>query len=127
MATPSVNKLVLAVHGIGDQTRNSTILSTAAQFAQNFGYRALLPLGGFYDSLQNGQPPFVSAGMCRSVYSTISSSSSVSWKRSLNILTSQATISYGAPTGTPSSGFGKKDSKATTFQGDRLSVVVSGT
>ena len=59
MAQPCVNKLVLAVHGIGDQTRNSTILSTAAQFTHHFGYRALLPLGGFYDSLQNGSPPFV--------------------------------------------------------------------
>jgi len=59
MATPRVNKLVLAVHGIGDQTRNSTILSTAAQFCHNFGYRALLPLGGFADTLQNGAPPFV--------------------------------------------------------------------
>jgi len=56
---PHVNKLVLAVHGIGDQTRNSTILSTAAQFTRHFGYRALLPLGGFYDTLQHGQPPFV--------------------------------------------------------------------
>jgi hypothetical protein len=59
MASPTVNKLVLAVHGIGDQTRNTTILSTAAQFCHNFGYRALLPLGGFYDTLQNGAPPFV--------------------------------------------------------------------
>ena len=30
-------------------------------------------------------------------------------------------------TGTPASGFGKKASKSTTFQGDRLSEVVSGT
>jgi hypothetical protein len=48
-------------------------------------------------------------------------------KRSVNILTDKPTISYGAVTGTPSSGFGKKDSISTTFQGDRLSEVVSGT
>ena len=59
---PPVNKLVLAVHGIGDQTRNSTILSTASQFTHHFGYRALLPLGGFYDTLQDGTPPFVVSG-----------------------------------------------------------------
>ncbi|MEO6875769.1 MAG: hypothetical protein ABI222_13205 [Opitutaceae bacterium] len=56
---PPINKLVLAVHGIGDQTRNSTILSTAEQFCRHYGYRALLPLGGFHDSLQNGRPPLV--------------------------------------------------------------------
>lgn len=56
---PAVNQLVLAVHGIGDQTRNSTILSTAAQFCRHFDHRALLPLGGFHDTLQDGRPPFV--------------------------------------------------------------------
>ncbi len=56
---PACSKLVFAIHGIGDQTRNSTILSTAAQFTHHFGYRALLPLGGFHDTLQNGSPPFV--------------------------------------------------------------------
>ncbi len=59
---PACSKLVLAVHGIGDQTRNSTILSTASQFCHNFGYRALLPLGGFYNALQKGSPPFVVSG-----------------------------------------------------------------
>ena len=62
MASPGVNKLVLAVHGIGDQTENSTILSTAAQFCSHYGYRALLPLGGFYNLPQAGQPPFVVSG-----------------------------------------------------------------
>ncbi len=56
---PAVTKLVFAVHGIGDQTQNSTILSTATQVCHHFGYRALLPLGGFYDALQDGRPPFV--------------------------------------------------------------------
>jgi hypothetical protein len=59
---PFINKLVLAVHGIGDQTRNSTILSTAAQFCHHYGYRALLPLGGFHDTLQGNRPPFVITG-----------------------------------------------------------------
>ncbi len=58
---PAVNKLVLAVHGIGDQTRNSTILSTATRFCEHFNYRALLPLGGFYGTLQDNRPPFVIA------------------------------------------------------------------
>lgn len=62
MAAPGVNKLVLAVHGIGDQTENSTILSTAAQFCQFYGYQALLPLGAFYNLPQPGQPPFVVSG-----------------------------------------------------------------
>ena len=59
---PPVNKLVLAVHGIGDQTRNSTILSAAEQFCHHFGYRALLPLGGFYDTLQDGHPALMIEG-----------------------------------------------------------------
>jgi hypothetical protein len=48
-------------------------------------------------------------------------------KQSVNILTSSAAISYGAAIGTTASGFGKKGSIPTTFQGDRLSEVVSGT
>lgn len=59
---PFINKLVFAVHGIGDQTKNSTILSTAAQFCHHYGYRTLLPLGGFYDTLKKDRPPFVITG-----------------------------------------------------------------
>ena len=60
-ATPpsAVTKLIFAVHGIGDQTRNSTILATATQFCRHFVHRALLPLGGFHDTLQDGRPPLV--------------------------------------------------------------------
>ena len=59
---PPVNKIVLAIHGIGDQTRSSTVLATAAQCCHHFGYRALLPLGGFAGTLQDGRPPFVIPG-----------------------------------------------------------------
>jgi len=48
-------------------------------------------------------------------------------KRSVNILTRSVMISHCTDIGTPASGFGKKASIRTTFHGDRLSEVVSGT
>lgn len=51
MCANSVKKIVLAVHGIGDQVQNSTILSTAVRFCDYFGYPGVVPLGRFKGSL----------------------------------------------------------------------------
>lgn len=45
---PSVQKVVVAVHGIGDQTRFATIQQVLAQFSLFHGERAAVPLGSFH-------------------------------------------------------------------------------
>src|SRR6185436_7706088 len=55
-AAPAVKKIVLAVHGIGDQARNETALSTTIRFCDHFGYPGMVPLGAFYGALEDGQP-----------------------------------------------------------------------
>jgi hypothetical protein len=42
---PSAKKIVIAVHGIGDQYRNATIQSVVASFGQFEDYTATMPLG----------------------------------------------------------------------------------
>lgn len=43
----SVKKIIVAVHGIGDQVRNETVLSTAIRFCDHYGYEGLVSLGAF--------------------------------------------------------------------------------
>lgn len=50
MPPPALKKLVVAVHGIGDQSRNETILSTAIRFCDYYRYPGLVPLGAFYQT-----------------------------------------------------------------------------
>lgn len=52
-----MSKLILALHGIGDQTRNETILATAARFRAVYGGREALALGEFHRVLEGGRPP----------------------------------------------------------------------
>jgi hypothetical protein len=63
-AVPSagIQKVILAIHGIGDQFQNETILSVSNRFCSYYKYPALLPLGAFYDRLKNGNPAFSFAG-----------------------------------------------------------------
>jgi hypothetical protein len=44
----SVQKVVVAVHGIGDQTRFATIQQVLAQFSLYHGQKAAVPLGNFH-------------------------------------------------------------------------------
>lgn len=59
----AVEKIIVAVHGIGDQTRYATIQQVVAQFARQFGVYPAVPLGQFYcrvDELQCAAPSGVS-------------------------------------------------------------------
>jgi hypothetical protein len=49
----NVKKIIVAVHGIGDQFRHATIQSVIAQFCVHHGLPSAVPLGGFYE----GQGP----------------------------------------------------------------------
>jgi hypothetical protein len=44
---PSVKKIIVAVHGIGDQTQFATVQQVLAQFSRYFGGTAAVPLGNF--------------------------------------------------------------------------------
>jgi hypothetical protein len=44
----SPQKVIVAVHGIGDQTRYATVQQVLAQFARYHGETAAVPLGNFY-------------------------------------------------------------------------------
>jgi len=48
----TVRKVVVAVHGIGDQAQNETALATTIRFCDYFGYPGMVSLGAFYGSLQ---------------------------------------------------------------------------
>lgn len=52
-------KVVLAVHGIGDQVKNSTILSTAIRFCDYYSYPGMVPLGRFYGALDAKAPAVI--------------------------------------------------------------------
>jgi hypothetical protein len=56
LSSPARTKIVLAVHGIGDQVRNETALSTAIRFCDYYDYPGMLSLGSFYGALEHGQP-----------------------------------------------------------------------
>ena len=43
-----IKKLVVAIHGIGDQYRQATIQSVVTQFGHHFDFPATVPLGSFY-------------------------------------------------------------------------------
>lgn len=43
-----IKKLVVAIHGIGDQYRQATIQSVVTRFGHHFDYPATVPLGSFY-------------------------------------------------------------------------------
>src|SRR5262245_28958984 len=45
---PPVSKIVVAIHGIGDQYRNATIQSVVNIFSRCFKESVAVPLGGFY-------------------------------------------------------------------------------
>lgn len=51
---PKVEKLIVAVHGIGDQTRFATIQQVLGQFAHYHGKAAAVPLGSFHGSPCSG-------------------------------------------------------------------------
>lgn len=54
---PAVKKIVVAVHGIGDQVRNETILATAVRFCDFYGYEGVLALGAFHPYPPPPPPP----------------------------------------------------------------------
>jgi hypothetical protein len=58
-----MEKIVLAVHGIGDQTRNETIMATGARFRGFYSDRSPLSLGEFHRALEDGRPPFALCDM----------------------------------------------------------------
>ncbi len=43
-----IKKLVVAIHGIGDQYRQATIQSVVTRFGHHFNFPATVPLGSFY-------------------------------------------------------------------------------
>ncbi len=43
-----IDKLVVAIHGIGDQYRQATIQSVVTRFGYHFNFPATVPLGSFY-------------------------------------------------------------------------------
>jgi hypothetical protein len=45
---PPVSKIVVAIHGIGDQYRNATVQSVVNIFSRCFEQAVAVPLGGFY-------------------------------------------------------------------------------
>src|SRR5512146_1008019 len=47
-ATRSTTKLLVAVHGIGDQTAYETVQSVAVQVGRHLGHPLAMPLGRFY-------------------------------------------------------------------------------
>jgi hypothetical protein len=49
----NVKKIIVAVHGIGDQFRHATVQSVIAQFCAHHNLPSAVPLGGFYE----GQGP----------------------------------------------------------------------
>src|ERR1051326_7839722 len=53
-----VKKIILAIHGIGDQSQNETIVSTAIQFSKFYKHPALIPLGAFHQVLKDGNAAF---------------------------------------------------------------------
>ncbi|HEX2853048.1 MAG TPA: hypothetical protein VHO24_07415 [Opitutaceae bacterium] len=59
MNPPPAKKVVLAVHGIGDQVKNSTILSTAIRFCDYYSYPGMVPLGRFYGALDEKAPAVI--------------------------------------------------------------------
>lgn len=55
MSTRTQKKIVLAIHGIGDQARNETALATTVRFCDHFNYPGMVSLGAFFGALE-GDP-----------------------------------------------------------------------
>src|SRR5262245_37338818 len=49
-ALGSISKLVIAIHGIGDQYHNATIRSVVTRFGCHFDFPAAVALGNFYSA-----------------------------------------------------------------------------
>lgn len=49
-ATVDADKIVVAIHGIGDQYQNATIQTVVSAFGRFAGYPAFMPLGFFHES-----------------------------------------------------------------------------
>src|SRR6266542_2003902 len=45
---PTIKKIVVAIHGIGDQYRNATVRSVINIFSRCFDQTVAVPLGSFY-------------------------------------------------------------------------------
>ena len=58
-SAPSVKKIIVTVHGIGDQVRNETALATTIRFCDFYAYPGMVPLGAFYGALEHGQPAVI--------------------------------------------------------------------
>src|SRR5438132_1624634 len=48
ISAPEIGKIVVAIHGIGDQYRNATVQSVVNIFSRCFEQAAAVPLGSFY-------------------------------------------------------------------------------
>ncbi|MGH7812369.1 MAG: hypothetical protein ACREP5_19035, partial [Candidatus Binatia bacterium] len=54
-----IRKVIVAIHGIGDQKRNETIQTATARFCDYCGFPAFTPLGNFPEKLGSGVGGFV--------------------------------------------------------------------
>lgn len=50
MGDPAIKKIVIAIHGIGDQYHNETVRSVVSIFGRCFEQVTAVPLGGFYSA-----------------------------------------------------------------------------
>lgn len=50
MGDPAIKKIVIAIHGIGDQYQNETVRSVVSIFGRCFEQVTAVPLGGFYSA-----------------------------------------------------------------------------
>lgn len=58
-AAQQVEKVIIAVHGIGDQVRNDTSLATTIRFCDYYGYPGMVPLGAFHHAGEGSHPGVV--------------------------------------------------------------------
>lgn len=54
-----ISKVIVAIHGIGDQKRNETIQTVTARFCDYCGFPAFTPLGSFPEKLGSGTAAYV--------------------------------------------------------------------
>jgi hypothetical protein len=50
MSAPEIKKIIVAIHGIGDQYHNATVQSVVTIFSRCFNQTAAVPLGAFYSA-----------------------------------------------------------------------------
>lgn len=58
-AAEQVEKVIIAIHGIGDQVRNDTCLATTVRFCDYYGYPGMVPLGAFHHAGDGSHPGVV--------------------------------------------------------------------